>query len=64
VLLDAPHTELQVWVNGADVPDMHVTDLAHENYDALRFGFEKYAGPVSELWFDDVALGTTRIGCD
>ncbi len=64
LLLDAPHTEIQVWVDGADVPDLHVTDLAHENYDALRFGFEQYAGPDSDIWWDDIALGSERIGCD
>lgn len=64
LLLDSPHTEIQVWADGVDVPDLHVTDLAHENYDALRFGFEKYAGPESDIWYDDIAIGTERIGCD
>jgi hypothetical protein len=61
LLLDSPHTEIQVWVDGVNVPDLHVTNLAHENYDALRFGFEKYAGPESELCFDDIAIGSERI---
>lgn len=64
LLLDSPKTEIQVWLDGVDVTDLHVTDLAHENYDALRFGFEKYAGPESDLWFDDIAIGSERIGCD
>lgn len=64
LLLDSPHTEIEVWVDGVDVPDLHVTNLAHENYDALRFGFEKYAGPDSDFWYDDIAIGTERIGCD
>jgi len=64
LLLDAPHTEIEVWVDGVDVPDLHITDIALESYDALRFGFEKYAGPVSDIWYDDLAVGTERIGCD
>ncbi len=64
LLLDSPHTEIQVWVDGVDVPDLHVSNLAHENYDALRFGFEKYAGPVSDVWYDDIAFGSEPIGCD
>lgn len=64
LLLDAPDTEIKVWVDGVDVPDLHVTNLAHENYDALRFGFEKYAGPESDIWYDDIAIGSERIGCD
>jgi len=64
LLLDAPNTTIDVWVEGKEVPDLHVTNLAHENYDAIRFGFEKYAGPVADLWFDDIAIGTQAIGCD
>jgi len=64
LLLDSPRAEIQVWVGGVDVPDLHVVGLAHENYDALRFGFEKYAGPESDIWYDDIAVGTERIGCD
>ena len=64
LLLDSPQAEIEVWVDGIDVPDLHVTGLAHENYDALRFGFEKYAGPESDIWYDDIAIGTERIGCD
>ena len=64
MLFDAPHTEIDVWVNDEEVPDLHVTNLAHENYDVLRFGFEQYAGLVADLWFDDIALGTQQIGCN
>lgn len=64
LFFDAPNSEIRVWVDGADVPDLHVTGLAHENYDSLRFGFEKYAGPESDLWYDDIALGSARIGCN
>ena len=64
LLLDSPHTEIQVWVDCVDVPDLHVSNLAHESYDALRFCFEKYAGPVSDVWYDDIAFGSEPIGCD
>jgi hypothetical protein len=63
MMFDSPNTSFDVWVNGKEVPDLHVTDLAHENYDSLRFGFEKYAGPVSDIWWDDIAIGTQQIGC-
>jgi hypothetical protein len=38
----------------------------------LRFGFEKYAGLDADadasaasldVWYDDIAVGTARIGC-
>ena len=45
------------------VPDLHRTDWQQENYDVLRFGYEKYAGPDADIWFDDLAVGNERIGC-
>jgi hypothetical protein len=30
----------------------------------LRFGFEKYAGPESEIFYDDLAIGSEPIGCN
>ncbi len=64
MMSDASSGSFDVWVNGQEVPDMRVTNLAHENYDALRFGFEKYAGPVTDIWWDDIAIGTQQVGCD
>lgn len=61
---DASNGSFDVWINGKEVPDMRVTSLTHENYDTLRFGFEKYAGPVTDIWWDDIAIGTQQIGCD
>ncbi|MCP3786536.1 hypothetical protein NLX85_24520 [Micromonospora sp. A3M-1-15] len=29
----------------------------------LKIGWESYGGAADTLWFDDVALGATRIGC-
>jgi len=62
-LIDAGHPELDFWVDGTEVPDLHHTDWALDHYDTLRFGFEKYAGPGIDIWYDDIAIGTSRIGC-
>jgi hypothetical protein len=64
MMFDAPNMEIDVWVNGTEVPGLHVTGLAHENYDTLRFGLEKYAGPASDFWYDDIAIGSQQIGCN
>jgi hypothetical protein len=64
MMSDASNGSLDVWVDRQEVPDLHVTGLTHENYDALRFGFEKYAGPATDIWWDDIAVGTQPIGCD
>ncbi|TVY73444.1 hypothetical protein LSUE1_G005988 [Lachnellula suecica] len=30
---------------------------------AVYFGWESYGGAVNTLWYDDVAIGSTRVGC-
>jgi len=62
--IDHAKPEIDVWVGGVEVPDLHHTDWPIDNYDTLRFGFEKYAGPGLDVWYDDIAVGTARIGCD
>jgi len=63
ILLDHVKPEIDVWVNGAEIADMHHTNYPLDDYDNLRFGFEKYAGPALDVWYDDIAVGTERIGC-
>nr|WP_258544752.1 hypothetical protein [Micromonospora provocatoris] len=29
----------------------------------LKLGWESYGGSADTLWYDDVAMGSTRIGC-
>ncbi|RYZ09866.1 MAG: hypothetical protein EOO73_03010 [Myxococcales bacterium] len=61
--LDHGKPEISVSLNGVVIPDMHHTDFPLDAYDALRFGFEKYAGPMRDIWYDDIAIGTAPIGC-
>jgi hypothetical protein len=63
VLIDHARPEIDVWVDGTEVPDLHHTDWPLDSYDSVRFGFEKYAGPAIDIWYDDIAIGTERIGC-
>jgi hypothetical protein len=32
-------------------------------YDRVRLGFHDFQGGAVDVWYDDVALGTTRLGC-
>jgi len=64
LLLDHTTPTIDVWINGVEVPDLHSTAWKIDAYDYLRFGFEKYAGPASDLWYDDIAIGTQPIGCN
>jgi hypothetical protein len=63
LLFDSAAQEINTWVEGVEVPDLHRTDWPVDAYDALRFGFEQYAGPASDIWYDDLAIGTEPIGC-
>lgn len=61
-LFDGPGSEVRVWVEGEEVPKLHATDWT-ANYQTFKFGYERYHGPDKTLWYDDLALGTERIGC-
>lgn len=41
----------------------HRTDWQQDPLDAFHFGFEKYAGPDVDIWYDDIAISTQPIGC-
>jgi len=64
LVLDHKKPEISVALAGADIADLHHTDWPLDAYDSLRFGFEKYAGPVTDIWYDDIAIGTEKVGCD
>jgi hypothetical protein len=64
LVLDHQKPEVAVSLDGKSVTDLHHVDWALDAYDTLRFGFEKYAGPVSDVWYDDIAVGTAALGCN
>ena len=76
--VDETDGQMQTWVDGADVPGLHQDGVPTQDIDKqwlnkvgwkpdlvdLKLGWESYAGQAMTLWFDDVAIGPTRIGCD
>lgn len=68
---------MQTWVNGTDVAGLHEDGVPTQNIDSqwlgrsgwrpsltdLRLGWESYGDGSDTLWFDDVAVGSSRIGC-
>ncbi|MGD0678080.1 MAG: hydrolase [Polyangiaceae bacterium] len=70
---------LDAWVDGSEVPGLVETGTPVTNISAewlgqgqnawkpqvidLGFGWETYFGQSMVLWFDDVAIASTRIGC-
>ncbi len=61
---DGPGSEVRVFVDGNEVTELHATDWGPYDYQVFKFGFEKYHGDSKNLWYDDLALGTERIGCN
>lgn len=69
---------LSTWVDGELVPGLQAEGAATPDIDAqwlrktpwlshvvsLAWGWESYGGAANMLWFDDIALGTQRIGCE
>lgn len=77
-LVDGNQGFIKTWVDGAEVgglqvdaastPDVDEQWLRRANWRPnlmdFRLGWESYGGTDMTLWFDDVALAATRIGCN
>ncbi|WP_241562689.1 polysaccharide lyase [Streptomyces hoynatensis] len=75
--LDPSAGTLQTWLNGESVEGLIVDGTPTQDVDQqwlarggwrpslsnLRFGWESYGGATDTLWFDDIAVGTSRTGC-
>ena len=75
-LVDGNQGRLQTWVDGTSVTGLQADGTATHDIDGqwtkptwkpsltdLKLGWESYGDGSDTLWFDDVALGTSRIGC-
>ena len=59
---------LQFFIDGKVVPGMAVTAAdkwTFPNFSKLYLGWLDFsAGPTGQMWIDEVALGSTQVGCD
>jgi hypothetical protein len=75
-LVDGAQGQLRTWLDGVAVTGLTADGVPTHDIDGqwynrtwrpqltdLKLGWESYGGAVDTLWFDDVALGTSRIGC-
>jgi hypothetical protein len=75
--LDASNNAIDVYVDGVAKPELSVTrtnhggnqvDLVFPTFDRIWFGWWLYqTNPTPStynVWLDDIALGTSRLGCD
>lgn len=70
-------SELRTWVDGSEVPGLHADTTPTPDVDSqwlrrgtwrpaladFRLGWESYGNGDDTLWFDDVVLAPSRIGC-
>jgi hypothetical protein len=73
-----PAGQLQTWLGGESVEGLIVDDTPTQDVDQqwmsggawspspvdLRLGWESYGEGADTLWFDDIAVGTSRVGCE
>ncbi|WP_407638957.1 hypothetical protein [Actinacidiphila yeochonensis] len=74
--VDTTKPALDTWLGDTQVPGLHVDGVPTQDVDqqwlssttpprptALRLGWESYSTGDDTLWFDDVAVGSSPIGC-
>jgi len=75
--IDGPAGRLETWVDGTAVQGLAVDGTPTHDIDGqwlrkanwrpsptdFRLGWESYGGDTDTLWFDDVAVSGSRIGC-
>ncbi|KXS18780.1 hypothetical protein M427DRAFT_67416 [Gonapodya prolifera JEL478] len=75
--LDNQMSAMKLWIDGVAKPELTVTRDNHNGtqvpfvfptFDKIGIGFQEYQRNTTpatfNLWIDDIALTTTRIGCD
>lgn len=74
--VDTTAPQLDTWLNEEQVPGLHADGVPTQDVDqqwlsrttpprptALRLGWESYGTGDDTLWFDDVVVGSSPVGC-
>ncbi|MBQ1067408.1 cellulose-binding protein, partial [Micromonospora sp. D75] len=75
-MVDGSAGQLRTWLDGVAVTGLTADGVPTHDIDGqwynrtwrpqltdLKLGWESYGGGADTLWYDDVAMGATRIGC-
>jgi hypothetical protein len=54
---------VQVFADGKQLIDAQGWAPAKASFNTFAFGFAEYHGPARNIWYDDVVLAPTRVGC-
>lgn len=60
-------TNSDVWIDGAEVSSLHLTNTPMSDLEVLGFGigfFQVSSLPAADVWIDDIYVDTSRVGCD
>jgi hypothetical protein len=60
---DGPNGIVQVYGDNTKLIDAENWAPATETYGGFQFGFRQVSGPARNMWYDDVVVGPTRVGC-
>ena len=66
-------SEFDLWIDGSELSSLHVTDFDARgttprtmwapSFKFLKFGAQNYGGDAGQIWYDDIVIGSERIGC-
>jgi hypothetical protein len=62
-MFDGANGNVQIFTNGTKIVDAISWARARGTLNTFEFGFAAYHGPGRSVWYDDVAIATTRVGC-
>jgi hypothetical protein len=76
-MVDGGQGQIRTWLNGTEVPGLVADGVSTPDIDNqwnaranwrpaitdFRLGWESYGNGADTLWYDDVALGGSRVGC-
>jgi hypothetical protein len=68
-------SELRLWIDGTEIQEMHVTNFQGSpggmprnmwapTYRYLKIGAQDYSSSMGHIWYDDVVVATSPIGCN
>ncbi|KFY15648.1 hypothetical protein V492_01845 [Pseudogymnoascus sp. VKM F-4246] len=64
---------IETWLNSEAIAGLTTADNPNSNgwgtsgkptITGVYFGWESYGGDVNTFWYDDIAVGSSRVGCD
>jgi hypothetical protein len=63
-MYDGNAGELRTFLDGEELSELHQTDAPRETPSEFALGVFVSKGPTYDVWIDEVALDSQRIGCD